>query len=183
MKKLAIAGASAVLAALPVVGVFAATQSTVTDTVKLTVTQTCQMEADAAAATYDLGSSTVAHAYSEVNGSLMTITCNSLKGWTLKATANALANTTTGYTSVTIPFGAYGTTSSVWSAKVTASGGTVASGWDDYTAATASDTTIVSGSSVSGITVQPAYKAYAAATQQTGTYQGTIVYTFAENAS
>ena len=123
----------------------------------------------------------------------MTITCNAIKGWTLKATATVLSDASDpATTSQTIPFGAYATTSSVWSAKVTLGGNntsnaSVTSGWGDYTATTASSTTIVSSVSdttgakaVSGLTVTPTYKAYAAADQAAATYSGTMTYTFAE---
>ena len=124
----------------------------------------------------------------------MTLTCNSVKGWTLKATATALSDAAeTPTTSQTIPFGAYGTTSSVWSAKVAVTGtdaanASIASGWSDYTATSASNTTIVSSvadatgaKAVNGIVVTPSYKAYAQSNQASATYSGTMTYTFAEN--
>ena len=46
MKKLAIIASSAALAALPVVGVFAADTTTVSDTVKITIDETCTLGAD-----------------------------------------------------------------------------------------------------------------------------------------
>lgn len=189
MKKAIIAGAaSAVLAAMPVLGAFAAQQSSVTDTITLTVSPTCKMEADAAANTYDLGTSTVAHEYAAVTGTPMTITCNAQAGWTLTATANAL---TASGTDQTIPFGAYATTGeSVWSASFALSGNdtdnaSIATGFNDYTATSASNAVIVSANgeagkkkAVSGLVITPSYKAYGAAHQAAGSYSGTIVYTF-----
>lgn len=188
MKKLAIAGASVALAAMPVVGVFAEQQATVTDTVNLTVAKTCMMEASAATSSYNLGTSTVAHEYAAVTGTPMTITCNAQAGWTITATANAL--TATG-TNQNIPFGAYSTAGeSVWSLSLAKSGNdtnnaSIASGFDDYTAATANETVVVSATgesgaktAVSGLVITPSYKAYGAAHQAAGTYSGTVVYTF-----
>ena len=188
MKKAIIAGASAaVLAAMPVLGVFADQQATVTDTVTLTVSKTCMMEASASTATKDLGTSTVAHEYAAVTGTPMTITCNAQAGWNISATAEAM---TASGTADTIPFGAYGTTSSVWSASIALSGNDtthaqIANGWSDWTATTASSTPIVSATgstgakdSVSGLIVTPSYKAYGAANLAAGSYSGTIVYTF-----
>lgn len=57
MKKLAIAGASAVIAALPVVGVFAAT-STVTDEIEITIAKECAITTTATQADQGIGDGT-----------------------------------------------------------------------------------------------------------------------------
>ena len=190
MKKSIIAAgaASVALAAMPVVGVFAAQQATVTDTVNLTVSKTCMMEANAATGSYNLSTSTVAHEYAAVTGTPMTITCNAQSGWNITASASAL---TADGTDQTIPFGAYSTTGeSVWSVSLAKSGNdtnnaTIAAGFDDYSATAAADTVVVSANgetgakkAVSGLVITPSYKAYGAAHQAAGTYSGTIVYTF-----
>ena len=181
MKKLAIAGASVALAAMPVVGVFAATQTSVVDTVQLTVTKTCAMDADAAAKTVNLGSAVAGSEYAEKAGSTLTVTCNGTAGWEITATATSLAG---GAGTTAIPFGAYPSTAeSKWSAKLTATGGTVATGWDSYAGTTASNTVVVSGTQVNAITVTPSYKARTSATQENGTYEGTITYTFTDKTS
>ena len=193
MKKLAIAGASLALAAMPVVGVFADQQASVTDTINLTVSSTCKMEASAATGSYNLGTSTVAHEYAAVTGTPMTITCNDQAGWSITATATALSASGTDQT---IPFGAYATTGeSVWSASIATSGNdtanaNIATGWDDYTATAASGATIISADGatgakkgVSGLVVTPSYKAFGAAHQAAGTYSGTIQYTFVGTAN
>ncbi|MBR2658610.1 hypothetical protein IKD57_01790 [Candidatus Saccharibacteria bacterium] len=188
-KMIAAGAASLALAAMPVVGVFADTQATVTDTVTLTVSPTCKMEATAAAATYNLGTSTVAHEYAAVTGTPMTITCNAQAGWTLTAAVTAL--TATG-TTQTIPFGAYSTSGeSVWSAQMALSGNdttnaSLGTEWNDFTLAKTfagdlSISTVASGnanSAVSGLIITPSYKAYGAAHQAAGSYSGTITYTF-----
>lgn len=194
MKKAIIAGAaSAVLAAMPVVGAFAAQQASVTDTVSLTVSSTCKMEASAATGSYNLGTSTVAHEYPSVTGTPMTITCNDQAGWSITATANAL---TAEGTDQTIPFGAYANDGeSVWSAAIATSGNdttnaVIADTWDDFSATTANSTTIISADGVtgakkgvSGLVVTPSYKAYGSAHQAAGTYSGTIIYTFVGTAN
>ena len=190
MKKAIIAGAaSAVLAAMPVLGAFAADQASVVDTIQLTVSPTCKMEANAAAKTVNLGPSTVAHEYAAQEGSVMTITCNAQAGWTVTAAVTDLGATGT---TQTIPFGAYATTGeSVWSAQVALGGNdtgnaTIGTGWDSFATAKTfsgdpSVSTVVSGNSnaaVSGLTITPSYKAYGAAHQAAGSYSGTITYTF-----
>ena len=194
MKKALIAGAASVaLAAMPVVGVFAAEQSTVTDTVKLTVTSTCKMEAADTGKEVNLGASVVAHEYAEAAGTPMTITCNDQQGWSITATAQSLSATGTDQT---IPFGAYSAAGeSVWSARIAKTGNDVnnaniATGWDDNTATAASSTTIISADGaagakkgVSGLIVTPYYKAYGSAHQAAGTYSGTIAYTFVGTAN
>ena len=187
MKKAIIAaGASAVLAAMPVVGVFAAEVPSVKDTVTLTINEACRMEAGAATNTVDLGSA-AGGAYGEQTGSVMTITCNKQTGWQITATATALTNAGT---SQNIPFGAYAESAnaSVWSAKLALGGNntgnaTIATGWNDYTATSASDTVVtsfVTDTAVSGLTVTPTYKAYTKASQPAGTYSGDITYTFVD---
>lgn len=193
MKKTIIAaGASAVLAAMPVVGTFAASVASVQDKVDLTVQSTCTMDATVAEAGFNLvhlGSQAAGNAYGEQNGTPMTITCNEPSGWNITASATAMSDTASpAVTSQTIPFGAYAETSSIWSAKVTLSGNntdnaSVTAGWGDYTNPTATpvvahvaDTT--GAKAVSGLVVTPSYKAYAAADQAAATYAGTITYTF-----
>ena len=183
MKKLAIVGASAALAAMPVLGVFADTQSSVTDTIQLTVTETCTMSADTATRTVNLGFKVAGQDYTPVNGASITITCNSVNGWEFKAQTTDLSATGTGATTQTIPFGVTAS-GSYWSALLTVTGGTnIINGWSDYaTTALGSATTVVSSSdSVSGVIIVPTYKAHTSDVQDTGTYEGTVTYTLAPN--
>ena len=157
MKKLAIAGASAVLAALPVVGVFAADFNPIVDTVKVTINDSCAMSAAASggeagqtggvyAKTVDAGtlinpsdwaggsaggSSTSAKTY--------TFSCNNQGGW--KVTAQGVSSTDTATaTAQTNMVGANGKNiatgtatsgpTSNWAFNVTATGATVVSGYD-----------------------------------------------------
>ena len=211
MKKLAIAGASLALAAMPVVGVFAAntTYTSIADKIQLTINKTCQMEAsDALSVQIETGSikgtavtlggspAVAGTQFTEVNGTPMTITCNAQAGWTLSADPTALSASGTDQT---IPFGAYPasitahSTPSVWSAKITLGGNdtanaVIASGWDTY-GGSGSGTILSAGGesgakkAVSGLTVTPSYKGYAAESQAAGSYSGTITYTFADLSS
>jgi len=181
MKKGLIAGAAATaaLAAMPMAGVFAAN---VTDTVELTVNTACTMTAGGSTGTsVDLGDTAPGAALTEQNGTVMTVTCNNADGWTLSAAVESLSFSGA---SRPIPFGAYGTSSSVWSAKValgTAGAATIATGWDNYGASAGGViVTGAAGSGVSGLTITPSYKAYVDAAQPAGTYSGTIAYTFSQ---
>ena len=197
MKKALIAGAaSAVLAAMPVMGAFAATQLTgVVDTVTLSIDDACKMEAAAAAGTYNLGTVVAGNAATAKDGTPMTVTCNTAAGWTLTAKATDM---TTGANGYTIPYGQYAggsQSTSVWSAQFALSG-------DDYTTSTeittgnnayATNTILTSGDGVvvaqskttnnlkqstTGVTITPSYIAYVDAHQNAGNYSGTMTYTF-----
>ncbi len=99
MKKLAIVGASAALAALPVLGVFAAT-TTIVDNISVGVAESCQIGSDASGAT------SVSRSFSATNqqpGTLVTFTdaseatqvavkCNIAAGYTLTPTFTALTS-------------------------------------------------------------------------------------------
>ena len=188
MKKAIIAGAaSAVLASLPVMSTFAAN---VTDTVKLTVQSTCTMSTaeESTGMEVNLGSKVAGQEYTASNGTPMTIVCNDQAGWTITAEAGAL---TADGTNQTIPFGNYtSATGSIWSAALALSGNNtdaavVTTGWNDFTAESATGVAIVSAAgeagakkAVNGLVITPSYKAKTANDQAAGTYSGTIAYTF-----
>ena len=132
MKKAIIAaGASAVLAAMPVVGVFAVTHDSITDKVLLTINESCTMSEGTVVETVPETSSGAGDqkygtivtlsdgtsggiapgtASQEGTGTAMTITCNSSDGWVLNAQATDM-QTNPGY--YTIPFGNYITSADV----------------------------------------------------------------------
>ena len=104
MKKLAIAGASAVLAAMPVVGVFAATEGSFTDNITVTVAGGCTLEISGATpgdsyADRTFSASIVNGTTEELTGvegqssttpaSAMAVTCNTAtaSAWHIVATA------------------------------------------------------------------------------------------------
>ena len=116
MKKLAIAGASVALAAMPIVGVFAEDTRTATDTLNVTVNDTCTISTDSygsgatgnqwGSATGTAGTDTavsntwtLAINNNEVATSpvhTMAIKCNKTSGWTLKAQNAAALSTSYG---------------------------------------------------------------------------------------
>lgn len=205
MKKTIIVGAaSAVLAAMPVLGVFADVDGDlkVTDTVELTLTQNCKFGASAESTGSNknkvtLSGDGISGTFGGENGeggSAMTVSCNLPKGWTLSANAPSLVSG-----SDNIEFGkidSANTTTSAWSAMVKLTppeAGTssveILGGWDSFTAdKTVSNGTIVQAkgsadnkAGIEGLTITPYYKAFVAEGQHAGTYTGDVVYTLHAN--
>lgn len=188
MKKAIIAGAaSAVLAAMPVVGVFADTLSTGTDTLEVTVDPACTMTrtgAEKYSNTIALGATANLNGANSVNSSTYTIVCNRDNGYSVTAVMtdlsnggqdkfeyNATAGTAGTWTASTLNTinGIAGSTSAI-SATLQDSGdnegkyvGTLISS-TKFTPA-AGDSAVVS------------YAATARNNQATGTYNGTATYT------
>ena len=189
MKKLAIAGASAALAALPVVGVFAANGGSFTDNITVTVEGGCTLEiSGGTAGTYNnrTFSANIAAGTSEVltgvesgaGASAMEVTCNSTTGqaWNITATAaNGGSLIGTSSNSNVIPSGTAisGTTSSF--AYSINNGST-------WTAVpTTANAAITSGTTVAGTptTFNPRYRVYVAPGQAPDVYTGSVTYTIA----
>ena len=84
MKKLAILGASAALAALPAVGVFAASGTVVTDTVQVTINSACTITSTNASNTYS-ATMTNGQLKSDFGSTAMTVDCNDAGGWHITA--------------------------------------------------------------------------------------------------
>ncbi len=201
MKKLAIAGASAVLAALPVVGVFAATSSSFTDTLTVTVPGGCTLEDNSAQnpGTYadrSFSASVPAGTVGYLNddgegtqtGTTMKIQCNQSTGtWTVTAVAStgALAGSGTA-AGETIAPGAGTITSgntSGWSIQSNASGATT-NPYASYKAYEVDSgetySTFLTGSaSATNVTFNPSYRVYVSPSQKPGNYEGTVTYTVA----
>ncbi len=194
MKKLAIAGASAVLAALPVVGTFAATM-TVTDTIQITVGSSCTIKEDATNNGVDTKATT--YAATVANGEettfsgthsgnhLFHVTCNDPDGWTFSAEPTNLTgwtdNTKASSNNGSINFVASGSyaangTAGVWTATITAAGQNVT----QPSAAGSSNTIITAtGAQAADFEITSAYKAYVGTQTPAGYYEGTIAYTLA----
>lgn len=197
MKKLAIAGASAVLAAMPVVGVFAADGTlTQTDTVVVTVDSACSLATSGSsldpASTY---TATIANgAFNKtIDGSTLTITCNDVQGWKLNAVGAGTSTkgvaymdgTGTGITeSDDINTGTTldGTVSD-WAFKLTAgteehAGASIVSGYTDFSVVPTTATKVASGTTSAGTqTVTATYGVGISPTQNAGTYTGKVSYT------
>ena len=201
MKKLAIAGASAVLAALPVVGVFAATSSSFTDTLTVTVPGGCTLEDNSAVTpgtyadrtfTAEIEAGTVGYLNDNGSGTstgtTMKIACNQSTGtWTVTAEAStgALAGSGTAAGQSIAP-GAGDVTSgntSGWSIQSNAANATT-NPYSSYKAYVVdvgeSYSTFLTGSASSTTTTfNPSYRVYVSPTQTPGSYTGTVTYTVA----
>lgn len=207
MKKslIAASAASLAVAAMPVVGVFAATSNSFTDTLTVTVPAGCTLE-DATAGvdpgTYadrafsaEIPAGTfkeLGNGFNSETGKTMKIACNVDNGaWTVTATASngALAGTVgaalTENASIAPGLATDGDTSA-WAIKSNASNGTGAS--NPYAAYKAYEvdtgetySTFLTGSAdaTTAVTFNPSYRVYVSPTQATGTYEGTVTYTVA----
>ena len=203
MKKAIIAaGASAVLAAMPIVGVFAADGTlSQTDIVKVTVDSACSLatsgsEVTPEASTYKATIANGGH-NDDIAGSTFTITCNDTGGWQLNAIgAGTATNDVTkmdASTNVDSDDIATGTTIdgsvSNWAFKIAKGGSdasniTVTTGYDNFSAVPSASTKIAQGTSTSGnSTITATYGVGISATQSAGTYTGKVTYTLAHPAS
>ena len=184
MKKLAIIGASAALAALPAVGVFAADTTEVTDTINVTISESCTLGIENGVTKSEtLASGGV----TDIERAAFSISCNDAGGWHLSAQGDGTGSTKTDMVGETetnkIPTGASvagGT--SAWAFKVTASDG-VEEGFDTLHMIPSTATKIAGGSSpVSAKSVKIGYKVSASAEQAADTYTGKVKYTLAKGA-
>lgn len=198
MKKLAIAGASLALAAMPVAGVFAAAGDItgITDTLQLTVEATCTFNtAGSAVATDTTYSATVANGAVATlsNGSAhkFNVVCNDTDGWKVTAgapndltppAASATNNHIISYQPSAIPAAGSGTKEGAWTATV--SGDFVSAELGGIT--TASNVNYIkdeggiiaqetASTDASSFTVT--YGAYVGTETAADTYTGTIGYT------
>ena len=190
MKKLAIVGASAALAALPVLGVFAADTS-VTDTIKITVNDACTITESST--TDGLDNKDTTYADTVANGAETTfsgthsgnhqlhVSCNAASGWKLTVTPNDLTGytdsgkgTTNGDTiSYTSSYAASGT-AGLWTAIITAPSGITVT-----QASTAGSGNIViseQNAQAANVEITSTYKAYVGTQTSAGYYEGDITY-------
>ncbi|MBQ1298549.1 hypothetical protein IIY24_01795 [Candidatus Saccharibacteria bacterium] len=194
MKKLAIAGASAVLAALPVVGVFA--DDPIIDEIKVTVNSSCHMSTGATAATqtYDGARLSATVAPGTLVGdtgtswggtsSTIKVTCNDDGGWQVTAQGVAGLTGTAATTAQTVMKAqshgvdivtGLGTsnTPSNWAYKVTGAGQVSA----DFRVVPETATVVAtSNSPVAEGSITPAYRVWVATDQGADTYTGYVKY-------
>ena len=186
MKKIAILGASTAMAVLPMAGVFAATGTTVTDTVEVTISSACNITSTQAANTYS-ATMTNSQLKSDFGSTTMSISCNDAGGWHVTAvgsgadTSNKTAMNATGSgTDIATGTATSGATSN-WAFKVT--GGT-ATGFTTFSAVPSSATDVAkSTASTSESEIVTTYQVWTSATQQADTYTGQVTYTLAHPAS
>jgi len=185
MKKALVAGAASLaLAAVPVVGVFAAT--TLTDTISVTVSDNCALSYGSTAHTAGDGTwSSNTLSATRTNGTVtynlgkttMKAVCNNSLGY--KVAVKTLNNLTSGSNSIPAYTGASSGAGSAYTASV--------SGWspiiDSGSAPTASSTKYKQGDTVkteSAVTAGTSFSVYYGvginSTQAAGTYSGTVVY-------
>ena len=204
MKKSLIAAgaASLAVAAMPIVGVFAADGTlTQTDTVVVTVDTACSLATSGASVTPTASTytATIANgAYNtNIGGSTFTITCNDTGGWDLNAigAGEATGDVTKmdASTNKDADDIATGTTLdgsvSNWAFKVAKGGDdaskvTLTTGYDQFSAVPSSSQKIATGTSTAGkATVSATYGVGISATQSAGTYTGKVTYTLAHPAT
>lgn len=189
MKKTIIAGvAASVLAAMPVLGAFAATESAkqVTDTINLTIQPHCMIsyDTDKDDITVSMNNAT-APLKSDIAGSTMSITCNAGDGWHLTAEAKGGQTALTGDGEAIAAGTATSGETSNWAFKL--AGDDVKTNADgvnytSFNAITTEAKTVAGGDApVSGSTITATYQIFLSATQEAGTYTGGVTYKLVEN--
>lgn len=203
MKKLAIAGASVALAALPIMGVFA-DDTSVVDTIQITVSDTCTIVE--ASTTDGLDNKDTTYAATLSNGQetsfasvhsgnhLFTVNCNDKDGWSFSATPTDLTgyvaanNSTTNGDSIafiassgyTAAVNNHEGTDGVWTATISAtglpSGVTIA---QPSTAGSSNTIITATGAQAGGVEITADYQAYVGTETAAGFYEGTITYALA----
>lgn len=205
MKKSIIAAgaASLAVAAMPVVGVFAADGDlSQTDTVIVTVDSACSLATSGSSVTPTASTYTATiengQANNAITGSTFTITCNDTGGWDLNAigagtasgnVAKMDASTGVDTDDIATADGTPSGSASSWAFKI-AKGGTdqgnvtITTGYDGFKAVPTSSTKIATGTSTAGnSTITATYGVGISATQSAGDYTGKVQYTLAHPAA
>ncbi|MBR3144024.1 hypothetical protein IKF12_02365 [Candidatus Saccharibacteria bacterium] len=168
MKKLAVLGASAVLAALPVVGVFATDPEAVEDTLTITVSETCTLTRTTGNGNYTATMSTNA-LNASVGSSTFTAVCNNATGFSVSATPTALTGDGEAINySATTPTAGSGT----WTAAKTEVAGNIAA---------TSGVLMSTNATTTGLTETVTYAVSTRANQAKGDYTGTMTYQLTQN--
>ncbi len=186
MKKLAIAGASLALAAMPVVGVFAATDGSFIDNINVNVAGGCTMGQNNSGSTTAVDrtfEASIVNGTSEVLSGTeggaaapsLIVQCNTTSASSFNITAKATNGGALKSGSETIPSGnvfsgdnsafAYSLDGSNWLPVPTETAGKVVKSG--------------SASSSTPATFNPSYKVYVSLGQASGTYTGSVTYTLA----
>ena len=179
MKKVMVAGITSALAMLPAVGVFAATGTTVTDTVEVTINNACSITTTNLANTYS-ATMTNGQLKSDIGSTSMSISCNNASGWKVTAVGSGAATNKTQMkaagsgTNIATGTATSGATSN-WAMKVT---GNKASGYTTFKAVPSTAAVVATNSGASsGETIATMYQVWISATQQADTYTGQVTYT------
>lgn len=197
MKKIAIAGASVALAAMPVVGVFADSTKTVfNDNISVSVPGSCTIEG-ASTGTYTNNDRTfptvtiTAGTYNFINdesgthsGQTMTVHCTTNSGtWSIGVAPSTNALLGDNGTSINPGDATTGSTSAwaIQSNAIAASGGNLTTDnyatYTGYDAGTKSVFLAADAKAGAGATFNPSYRVYVNPDQAADTYRGTVTYT------
>ena len=185
MKKALIAGAASVaLAAMPVVGVFAADgNDTIKDTIEITIDSACSVTSTNTENTYAV-SMTNSELKSNIGGTVMNVKCNDTAGWQLNAVGTGTGTTvdlldaTGNGTDIASGTATSGATSN-WAFKV--AGDSTVAAYQNFAAVPTVAAKVAEGSGAtdmtSGTNVTATYQVWISATQQADTYTGSVTYT------
>ena len=205
MKKLAIAGASVALAALPVAGVFAANGDYVVDTVQITISASCGVASTSSnpvsgagaslsttmvnGSTHEWVAAATAPSGSDTGGSLY-VTCNDASGWHVSAQGYSndtdgttdMVTTTTGATAIPTGTTLDGTVSA-WAFKIANDGIanlSITNGYTDWSQIPGNEPVKIASlanAATSNGHIYTGYKVSVSPTQQAATYTGKVKYT------
>ena len=192
MKKSIIAAgaASVALAAMPIVGAFAAANLSSTETINATVGGGCTITGvgdtpGATTASTNIGDVAVNTVSDATAGKPIAITCNS-DNWKITAVGageNGLATALSQSTTVSIPTGTnkLDGSASQWAFKVESSNefATISGDYGQWSEIPASETTIATGTGTKSGTITPSYIVSVGASQATGSYTGKVTYSVA----
>lgn len=185
-KVVAITASSFVLAALPVVGVFAADVTTATDTINVTVSPSCTLGVtEGKAVTGTVANGTTKE---DLAGSTFSISCNDASGWHLTAVGAgtnkeddvAALATAGGAQSISTSATISAETSS-WGFKLAGTG--VEKTYQSFAAVPKTATTVAKGTTtVAANEITTTYGVGISASQAAGTYSGKVTYVLAKGA-
>ena len=169
------------------VATFAASGTSVTDTVQVTINSACSITADSLTPAYS-ATMTNGQLKSNFGSTSMSIACNDAGGWHLTAvgsgadtTVKTAMNASGSGTDIATGTATSGATSN-WAMKVAGTGAVTA--FTSFAAGPSSATEVANGTgSVSGNTSSTTYQVWVSATQQADTYTGKVTYTLAHPAS
>lgn len=183
MKKLVIAGASVALAAMPVLGVFAADgNNAIVDNIEVTIDSACSVTATNATNTYAVNMSN-SQLKSDIGSTTMNVKCNDNGGWKLNAAGTGPAADKTvlqasAGTDIVSGTATSGTTSN-WAFKV--AGDSTVAAYQNFAEVPAAGTKVAEGNGATDMTngteITTTYQVWISSTQQKGTYTGQVTYT------
>ncbi|MBQ3413318.1 hypothetical protein IJH33_00465 [Candidatus Saccharibacteria bacterium] len=184
MKKAIIAaGASAVLAAMPVVGVFATDITSIEDTISVTISPTCSFNTNnSASASNTEFAATVTNgseaAFNNSGAHVFNVTCNDNDGYSVTATPTNLVGegVSTNNIPYTTSYSAAGT-AGMWSAVVTSSD-IAAAGLTTPVPAIDAESHVIAteDSATANSTFTVTYSVYVGTETPADTYTGTMTY-------